>query len=158
MARDDRPHLIELVQRVVDLVVKLIGARIELATTQLQDGARLVGRTATLALVGALVLTVGAVLLSLALVEALQPLVASRAWRLLLVAAPLLLIGAATVQRARSHHRLAGPTADQRNHDADHGQDQEHVDPRAERIAADHAEQPQHQEERGDHPQHRVTS
>jgi hypothetical protein len=139
---------------VVDLLVQLIGNKIELASEQVRTGAQAVGRRAVIGLAGALVATVGLMLLALAGVEALGGVIASRALRLLLVALPLLGGGLFVAGRARSERRVSGAPPNERDHHRNEGQDQKHVNPRAEGVAADHAEQPQHEQERGDHPKH----
>ena len=135
-----------LVQKLVELVVRLVGGRIELASAQIRDGAGRAGRVAALALAGALLAAVGLALVALAAVDALAPLVASRSLRLLLVAAPLgagalLLMRAA---RAASERRLARAATDETDRHRDQREHQKDVNPGAERVAAHHSEQPQH--------------
>jgi uncharacterized membrane protein YqjE len=151
----ERTNIVELLQRVADLLVKLIGGKIELATTQVRETAESVARRVAWAVVGALIATVGVALLALAAVDALAPLVASHALRLLLVGAPLLLAGALTLLRTRASERgVASATTDERDHDRNDREHEQHVDPRTDGISAHHAEQPQHEQKRGDHPQH----
>jgi hypothetical protein len=154
VAAPDR-NIVALLQRVVDLLVQLIGNKIELAGAEVRTGAREVGRRAVLGATGGLLATVGVTLLALAAVDALAPLVGSRALRLTLVAAPFLVAGVLFAARARSRQAgLAGPAADDRNHHRDDGQHQEHMEPGSERVAAHHPEQPDRDQQRGDHPQH----
>jgi hypothetical protein len=150
-------NIVALLQRVVDLLVKLIGDKIELATGQVRAGAEAAGRRAAVGLVGGLIATVGLMLLALAGVEALGALVSNRALRLLIVATPLLVAGVTLgvrVRPGRSGRPRSGAALHHREHQDDDGEDQEHVDPRAERVAAHDAEQPQHDQKRGDHPKH----
>jgi hypothetical protein len=153
---DSRSELMAVLQRVVDLLVKLIGGKIELATTQLQDGAVRTGRAAGYGVAGGLILTVGLALLAAAAVDALAPLIAYRPLRLLIVAAPFVTLGAATIATARRalQRRVAGPSANEPDGQRDEGKHQEHMNPRAHGVPTDHAEQPQHQQQRGNHPQH----
>ena len=101
MASASRSELMTVVQRVVDLVVKVISGRIELTATEVRDGAGRARRGAGLGLAGALMLVVGFLLLAGAAVDALAPWVVSRPLRLLIVAAPFVIAGTATVARAR---------------------------------------------------------
>jgi hypothetical protein len=137
----DRSNIVTLLQRVVDLLVRLIGDKIELTARQLRGSAEELGQRATVGIAGALAIAVGAALVALAAAEALAPLLPSRAARLLVVAAPFLIAGAVALRRARSSQgRIAGAATDQTDGHRDQRQHQQHVDPRAERIAADHPE------------------
>jgi hypothetical protein len=155
VATSDR-NIVALLQRVVDLLVQLIGNKIELAGTQVRDTARDVGRRGILGAVGALLAAVGVMLLALAAVDALAPLVTNRALRLVLVAVPFLVAGALFAARARSGAEggLARPPADDRDHQRDDRQHQEYVQPGPHGVPAHHPDQPQHDQQRGDHPQH----
>jgi hypothetical protein len=151
----ERANIVDLLQRVVDLLVKLIGGRIELATAQVRETADSVSRRIIRAAAGALIATVGVTLLALAAVEALGPLIANRALRLLLIGAPLLGAGALILAFARPSERgVSGPATDERDHDRDDGEHQQDVNPGTHRVAAHHPEQPQDEQKRGDHPQH----
>jgi hypothetical protein len=147
---EPRPDLLSLLQRLVELTVRLVSGRIELASAQVRRGSARAARAA----VGALLVTVGAIWIAAAAVDALAPLVASRALRELIVAAPFVVAGAIVLTRARapSERRLAGAATDQADRHAHQRQHQQHMDPGAERVAAHHPEQPQHQEERAHHP------
>jgi len=145
MPAQPRSDLITLLQKLVDVTVRLIGGRIELATAQVREGAARAGRTAAWSLAGALAFTVGAALGALAVAEAIAPHVGGRAIALAIVAAPFLVAGAVTIARA-SHQGLAGTAADQTDRDGDQGQHEQNVDPGAHRVAAHHAEQPEHQQ------------
>ena len=145
-----------LLQKLVDLVVRLVGGRIELASAQVRDGARRAGRVAALALAGALLAAVAVALVALAAVDALAPLVASRSLRLLLVAAPL---GAAALvlmraARAASERRLTRSATNETDRHRDEREHEQDVNPGAERVAAHHSEQPHHQQQGADQPQH----
>jgi hypothetical protein len=145
MATEARGDLISLLQRLVELTVRLVGGRIELATAQVRAGAARAGRRAAWGLAGAVTITVGAALLGLAAAEALAPRVGGRAIALLIVAAPFLVVGGVLASRA-SDRGVAGAAANEPDGDRDQRQDQQHVDPRAHRVAAHHAEQPEHQQ------------
>jgi hypothetical protein len=95
----ERPELVRLLQRLVELLTRRFGERVESARDELGERARLLGRRASLALAGALALAVGLALAGAAAVEALAPLVASRPARLVLVAAPFLAVGAGALWR-----------------------------------------------------------
>jgi uncharacterized membrane protein YqjE len=155
VAPSDR-NIVALLQRVVDLLVQLIGNKIELASTEVRDTAQDVGRRAIYGAVGALLATIAVMLLALAAVEALAPLVTSRALRLVLVATPFLVGGWGVARRARSdaERGLARPPANDRDHHRDDRQHQQDVQPGTERIPAHHPEQPQREQQPGDHPQH----
>jgi hypothetical protein len=120
-------NLIDLMQRAIDLMVRLVVGELHLAR-------RLLGWT----LAGAITIGVALALLALAGADALAPLIHSRPLRLALVALPLALAGLALLQRG-----IAGAAADERDRQRDDRQDQQHVNPGAERVAAHHAEQPQ---------------
>jgi hypothetical protein len=151
----ERANIVDLLQRVVDLLVKLIGGKIELATSQVRETADSVSRRVIRGAAGALIATIGVTLLALAAVEALAPLIESRALRLLLIGAPLVGAGALISFRARPSERgVAGAATDEGDHHRDDGEHQKDVNPSADRVAAHHAEQPQDQQKRGDHPQH----
>jgi uncharacterized membrane protein YqjE len=153
---DSPGDFVTLLQRLVELVVRLVGGRIELAGAQIRDGAARAARVAAFALAGALLAAVALALLALAAVDALAPLVTSRALRFLIVAAPLVAGALVLVRAARaaSERRLAGAATDETDGDRDERQHQQHVNPGAERVAAHHAEQPQHQEQGADQPEH----
>lgn len=127
---------VSLVQRLLDLLSKLFTERVELAKNELQAGARRASRRAALAFAGGLFFAVGIAFAGAAAAEALAPLIHNLALRLLLIALPLVMVGAWLVARASSD-RLAGPLTDDRDHDGQEREHQEHVRPGAERIAAD---------------------
>lgn len=102
MAERGRPDLFSILQRVAELVVRLVTQRLELAETHVRDGASRVGRASTLGLAGGLLTLVGVLLVADAAVEAIAPWVASRAVRLLTVAAPFLLAGVTATASARA--------------------------------------------------------
>jgi ABC-type nickel/cobalt efflux system permease component RcnA len=154
MAAAPPNDLISLLQKLVELTVRLISGRIELATAQVRDGAARAGHAAAWALGGAVALSVGAALAALAAVEVLAPRVGGRAFALALVAAPLVTAGAWAFARA-SRRRIVGAAADQANGHRDERQHEQDVDPGADRVTADHAEQPEHEQERAHQPQHR---
>src|SRR5262249_19579119 len=52
--------------------------------------------------------------------------------------------------------RRTGRAPQDRDDREDHREDDQHVDPRADRIAAHQAEQPQHHQQRSNHPKHGV--
>jgi hypothetical protein len=159
VVREQRPDLIALLSRLVELLSRLWVERLDEARRQLEAGVQRAGRTAGLALAGALVLTVGLALVCVALVDALAPLVPSRPLRLTLVAAPLVLAGALALWRAgRRSNRLTAAAPDHRDDHQHQGQDQQHVNPRPDGVAADHSEEPQDQQQDRPHPQHRATS
>jgi len=123
------PNVLDLMQRVVDLLVRVIG-----------EEATRTRRQASWFAAGLLLLGMAVAFAAGALVEALAPLIPQRALRLLTVAVPLALVGRALLQRG-----VAGAAADERDGQRDDRQHQQHVNPRAQRIAADHSEQPQNQ-------------
>lgn len=121
------PNVLDLMQRVVDLLVRMIGE--EAARTR---------RSASWFAAGLLLLGVAVAFTAGALVETLAPLIPSRALRLLTVAVPLALAGRALLQRG-----VASAAANQADGERDDRQHQQHVNPGAQRIAADHSDQPQ---------------
>jgi hypothetical protein len=124
-------NLFDLMERVVDLLVRLVGE--EAARTRRQ-AAWFAGGVVLLGLAVAFV--AGAAALALA------PLVGSRAIALVTVAVPLALAGRVLLQRG-----IAGAATDERDRQRDHRQHQQHMHPRAGRIAAQHPEQPRDHEE-----------
>jgi len=139
-------HVVALLQRVTDLLVDLIGGKIELATAQAQQTVDSASRRAISGAAGALLASVGLGLCALAAVDALAPFVTSRPLRLLLGGAPLLVAGALVLARAASERRVRGTAPDHRDRQQDDREDQEHVDPRTDGVAAHHPEQPEHQQ------------
>jgi hypothetical protein len=126
-----RGELISLLQRLVELLTRLFNERMELARGELHEGAR----RAVWVFAGGLFAAMGLAFFGAAAVEALAPLVRSRALRLCLVALPLFGAGAAILLR------VSAP-----RHAHDHGQQrhrQDHVRQAAEGIAA---HQPQQQQ------------
>ena len=121
-------NLFDLMQRVVDLLVRVVAEEAERTRRQVAWFAA-----------GAVLLGVALAFVAGAAVEALAPLLPNRALRLLTVAVPLALGGRALLQRG-----IARSAAEQRDGERDRGQHQQDVDPRADRIAADHGQQPQH--------------
>jgi hypothetical protein len=150
-----RPDLLALVQRLVELSVRLVTERLEAAQRQLTDGARTASRRALYALVAALAFTLAAALLAAAAAEALAPLVASRALRLLLVSVPFVALGAWAAPRSRRPLGAAADDADDHRHQ---GQHQQHVNPRPDGVSAHHAEQPENDQEHARQPEHDATS
>ena len=134
--------IVTLLQRVVDLLVQLIGGKIELTTRQLTASANEASRRAGLAFAGGLTLLLGVALLADAAVVALAPLVSSLALRLLLVAAPVCLVGARLLVRALAPSARGGshPAMDERDGYRGHAQDHQHVARGADRIPAEHTD------------------
>jgi hypothetical protein len=133
-----RPDLLTLVARLVDLSTRLFSERLELARGELSQGARQAGRRAAWGIGGGLLVAVATGLFAAASVEALAPLVRSRALRLCLVAAPLLCAG--VVLLLRGLNVPAGTTPDHANDHREQSERQHHVRPGAERIAGDQPE------------------
>jgi hypothetical protein len=131
-------NLIDLMQRVVDLLVRMIGEEAAHARRQVAWFAA-----------GAVLLGVALAFVAGAAVEALAPLLPSRSLRLLTIAVPLALGGRALLQRG-----IARSATEQGDRQGDHRQHEQNVDPRAQRVAADHGQQPQDEQERRQQPQH----
>lgn len=121
-----------LVQRIVELTVRLVGARLEQTGAELKTGAARVGRAAAWAFAGGLLIALGVGAVAAAAVEALAPLVAARSLRLLIVAAPLFALGAVAIRAARARARSAGPAPAE-------------GEARRDRAAARQPEQPEHE-------------
>jgi hypothetical protein len=93
MPATERPDLSVLLQRLADALLKLVGERLELARVEARAEAKRLALPAAALIAGGLVATVGALLFALALVDALRPLLPSRALRLVTVGSPLLALG-----------------------------------------------------------------
>jgi hypothetical protein len=125
-------------QRVVDLLLRMISEEAARARRQVAWFA-----AAAVLLGVALAFVVGAA------VEVLAPLLPSRPLRLIAVAVPLALGGWALLQRG-----ISGSSTQERDRQGDRGQHEQDVNPRADRVAADHGQQPQEEQERRQQPQH----
>jgi hypothetical protein len=153
---DERRDLWSLLQRLVELGVRLVNERLELAEAQLRHRAAELRRRAAPVLAGAFALAIGAALGALAAVDALAPLVPSRPLRLVLVAVPFVAVGAALLGRSSS--RLAGSLADDGDDHRHQREQEQDVNPGAARVAAHHRDQPQDEQEHAQHPEHPATS
>src|SRR5438552_3983024 len=95
----ERQDVPALLQRLAEVLMRLLGERLELARIETRsEVARLLTGLRS-ALGGALAALVGLTLVALAAVESLRPLIASLGVRLLAVGAPLMLFGARRVVR-----------------------------------------------------------
>jgi hypothetical protein len=154
----ERVDLFTLVRRLIELTVQMVGKRLELAQSEARHLLRQIVRRLVPATVAVVALALGAAFAGLAAVDALAPVVTSRVLRLLLVAVPFVAVGVVALGRAKASDRLAGSATDDADDHRHQRQYEEDVNPRAERIAAHHAQQPQDEQEDADHPKHRGTS
>jgi hypothetical protein len=151
--RARRDDLFSLLERLVELLTRLFTERVDAARGELTVRARGVLRGAAWAFAGGLLVAVGLAFAGAATVEALGGLIASRALRLVIVAASIVCAGAVVLRRGLAHS-----AADDRDDHGDERKHEQHVNPGADRVAAHHGEQPQNQQQHGQHPEHGHTS